>query len=63
MKSQSDLVAGLVRKADSDLLARIASLDAGALDAACFPAQQAAEKLLKSFLASKNGPSLTRTIF
>jgi HEPN domain-containing protein len=54
MKDQSDLVAGLVRKAESDLLAMNASLNAGALDAACFHAQQAAEKYLKSFLASKD---------
>ena len=53
MKDRSDLVAGLVRKAESDLLAMNASLGAGALDAACFHAQQAAEKYLKSFLASK----------
>ena len=54
MKDRSDLVAGLVRKAESDLLAMNASLNAGALDAACFHAQQAAEKYLKSFLASKD---------
>ena len=53
MKDRTDLVAGLVRKAESDLLAMNASLSAGALDAACFHAQQAAEKYLKSFLASK----------
>jgi HEPN domain-containing protein len=54
MKDRSDLVAGMVRKAESDLLAMNASRDAGALDAACFHAQQAAEKYLKSFLASKD---------
>ena len=54
MKDRADLVAGLVRKAESDLLAMNASLNAGALDAACFHAQQAAEKYLKSFLASKD---------
>ena len=54
MKDRADLVAGLVRKAESDLLAMNASLSAGALDAACFHAQQAAEKYLKSFLASKD---------
>ena len=54
MKDRSDLVAGLVRKAESDLLAMNASLNAGALDAACIHAQQAAEKYLKSFLAVKN---------
>jgi len=53
MKDRADLVAGLVRKAESDLLAMNASLNVGALDAACFHAQQAAEKYLKSFLASK----------
>ena len=54
MKDRSDLVAGLVRKAESDLLAMNASLTAGALDAACFHSQQAAEKCLKSFLAAKD---------
>lgn len=54
MKDRADLVTGLVRKAESDLLAMNASLNAGALDAACFHAQQAAEKYLKSFLASKD---------
>ena len=53
MKDRADLVAGLIRKAESDLLAMNASLKVGALDAACFHAQQAAEKYLKSFLASK----------
>ncbi len=53
MKDRADLVAGLIRKAESDLVAMNASLNAGALDAACFHAQQAAEKYLKSFLASK----------
>ena len=54
MKDRADLVAGLIRKAESDLLAMNASLKVGALDAACFHAQQAAEKYLKSFLASKD---------
>ena len=48
MKDRADLVAGLIRKAESDLLAMNASRDAGALDAACFHAQQAAEKALKA---------------
>ena len=54
MKDRGDLVAGLIRKAESDLLAMTASLEAGAVDAACFHAQQAAEKYLKSFLAAKD---------
>jgi len=54
MKDRADLVAGLVRKAESDLLAMNASFDAGAFDAACFHAQQAAEKYLKGFLAAKD---------
>ena len=54
MKDRSDLVAGLVRKAESDILAMDASLDAGALDAACFHAPQAVEKYLKGFLAAND---------
>lgn len=60
MKDRGDLVAGLHRKAESDLLAMNASLAAGALDAACFHAQQAAEKYLKSFLAAQ-GVDFPRT--
>ncbi len=50
MKEKGDLIRGWLRKALSDTTAMEASLNAGALDAACFHAQQAAEKYLKSFL-------------
>jgi HEPN domain-containing protein len=50
MKDRADVVRGWLRKAESDLLALDASLEAGALDAASFHAQQAAEKYLKAFL-------------
>ena len=50
MKARNDLVRGWLRKASSDVVAMDASLNAGALDAACFHAQQAAEKCLKAFL-------------
>lgn len=50
MKERTDLVRGWLRKARSDEVAMEASLSAGALDAACFHAQQAAEKYLKAFL-------------
>ena len=50
MKERLDLVRGWFRKGDSDLIALDASMAAGALDAACFHAQQAAEKYLKAFL-------------
>ena len=53
MKDKADLVRGWIRKADSDLLALEASLNVGALDAACFHAQQAAEKYLKAYLVAK----------
>jgi HEPN domain-containing protein len=51
MKGKADLVQGLLRKAASDLLAIRATAAAGSLDAACFHAQQAAEKYLKAYLA------------
>jgi HEPN domain-containing protein len=51
MKEKSDLVLGWLKKAASDLVAMRASAQAGALDAACFHAQQAAEKYLKAYLA------------
>lgn len=54
MKEQHDLVRGWVRKAESDLIAMRASASAGSSDAACFHAQQAAEKYLKAFLAHGN---------
>jgi len=50
MKEQRDLVQGLLRKAESDLNALEGVLSTGAMDAACFHAQQAAEKFLKAFL-------------
>jgi len=53
MKNNADLVKGWLRKARSDELALDASLSAGALDAACFHAQQAAGKYLKAFLPHK----------
>jgi HEPN domain-containing protein len=51
MSDAAELCRGLLRKARSDRLAMEASLTAQALDAACFHAQQVAEKALKSFLA------------
>jgi HEPN domain-containing protein len=51
MREREDLSRGLLRKAASDIVALDALLGAGALDAACFHAQQAAEKCLKAFLA------------
>ena len=50
MKQKPDLVQGWIRKAESDMLAMEASRQAGAMDACCFHAQQAAEKLLKAYL-------------
>ena len=50
MKEKADLARGWLKKARSDEVAMDASLDAGALDAACFHAQQTAEKYLKAFL-------------
>ena len=50
MKQRRDLVAGWMAKAESDLRALAASLSADALDAACFHAQQAAEKAIKAVL-------------
>ena len=52
MKERADLVTGWLKKAESDLLAVEATLRATALDAACFHAQQAAEKFLKAFLCN-----------
>jgi HEPN domain-containing protein len=50
MKEKADLMRSWLRKAESDQLALDAALGVGALDAACFHAQQAAEKYLKAFL-------------
>jgi len=51
MKEKADLVRGWLRKAASDIVSMEATLGAGALDGACFHAQQAAEKYLRGFLA------------
>ncbi len=50
MKDRAEVVRGWLRKAESDMIALDASRDAGALDAACFHAQQAVEKYLKAYL-------------
>jgi HEPN domain-containing protein len=52
MKTKDDAVRGWVRKAQSDLTAMRSCRDGGALDAACFHAQQAAEKILKAYLTA-----------
>ncbi len=53
MKSKDDLVRGRLRKAESDLASASLCLSAGkALDAACFHAQQAAEKCIKAYLTA-----------
>ena len=53
MKTQADLVAGWIRKAESDLAnAQLCLASARALDTVCFHAQQAAEKYLKAYLAA-----------
>ena len=56
MKGKSDLVRGWLRKAASDLVAMRASAQAGSFDAACFHAQQAAEKYLKAYLIDRDRP-------
>jgi hypothetical protein len=53
MKDAAELCCGLLRKSKSDRTAMEASLAAQALDAACFHAQQMAEKCLKAFLAHR----------
>lgn len=50
MQEKSSLVVAWLRKARSDEIALDASLNAGAPDAACFHAQQCAEKYLKALL-------------
>lgn len=53
MKTKADVIHGWLRKADSDMAAlRLCIANAKALDAACFHAQQAAEKALKAYLTS-----------
>jgi HEPN domain-containing protein len=56
MKERTNVVRGWLRKATSDVVTLEAALRAGALDGACFHAQQAAEKCLKSFLAFHDRP-------
>lgn len=51
MKTVADLVRGWLLKAESDLMNAGLCLEAGkALDTACFHAQQAAERFIKSYL-------------
>jgi len=53
MKTRGDLVAGWIRKAESDLANAEVCLASGkALDTVFFHAQQAAEKYLKAYLAA-----------
>ncbi len=56
MKEGAELVLGWLRKAQSDSVALEATLRATAFDAACFHAQQAAEKYLKAFLTHHDAP-------
>ncbi|MFZ0963000.1 MAG: HEPN domain-containing protein [Terriglobia bacterium] len=56
MKEKADAVRGWLRKAASDFVSIDATIAAGSLDAACFHAQQAAEKYLKGFLAFHDKP-------
>jgi len=67
MKEKAELVRGWLRKAEGDGLAMDVTLRARALEAACFHAQQAAEKHLKAFLTHKEVPfpythNLTRLV-
>jgi len=50
MKDVAELARGWLRKATSDMLSVDATIQAGALDSACFHAQQALKKYLKVFL-------------
>jgi HEPN domain-containing protein len=56
MKERSDLAAGWLKKAQSDLIALESTLQAESFDAACFHGQQAAEKFLKAFLVHSGKP-------
>ena len=56
MKNSADIVRGWLRKAASDVVMMDAGSKAEAYDGACFHAQQAAEKYLKSFLAFHDQP-------
>ena len=53
MKDGAELCRGLLRKAKSDRIAMEASLAAHVFDAACFHAQQMAEKSFEAFLAQR----------
>jgi HEPN domain-containing protein len=50
MKDRSEFLAGWLKKAKSDMTAVVALIQAESFDAACFHAQQAAEKYLKALL-------------
>lgn len=61
MHDRADLARGMLAKAESDLRAAALMAESGvALDAACFHAQQAVEKLLKAFLLAQ-GAEAPRT--
>ncbi len=54
-RDRSDVAAGLLLKAESDLANARTCLAAGqALDTVCFHAQQAAEKAIKAYLTAQN---------
>lgn len=54
MKSRSDLIEGLLRKAESDLENAVLCIAAGrALDTVGFHCQQAAERILKAYLTAR----------
>ncbi len=51
MKTTADLVAGWIKKGDSDLAnAKLCLISNTALDTACFHTQQATEKYLKAYM-------------
>ena len=55
MKGKTDLVRAWVERAESDLAVVEMCLEKKkSLDAACFHAQQAAEKFLKTYLSAKD---------
>lgn len=54
MKDKSDLVKGLIRKAESDLVnAEMCLSTKQSLDTVCFHAQQGAEKYIKAYLTAR----------
>jgi len=54
MKNRADLVRRLIRKGESDLVnAEMCVSKRQSLDAACFHAQQGAEKYIKAYLTAK----------